>query len=475
MSETYVSPFSTRYASAEMQKLFSPLHKASLWRELWIILAEAEQEEGLAITDAQLAEMRATKDNIDLDACAAYEKETRHDVMAHIRAWGDQCPNARGIIHLGATSCYVGDNADILILRDAMRLIRLRIAAVLRKLRAFADEYAAVPCLAFTHFQPAQPTTFGKRACLWMNDLVMDLTEIDHFLAQLRPLGCKGTTGTQASFLELFDGDRAKIRRLDQRIAEKMGFSAPVPVSGQTYSRKTDSLALNVLSGIGQSAHKFSSDLRLLAHDREMEEPFERGQVGSSAMAYKRNPMRAERMASLSRYLICNAVNAAQTAAEQWLERTLDDSANRRISIAEGFLCADAVLALYLNVASGLVVYEKQALRHLEAEMPFMATENILMDAVRRGGDRQTLHEAIRRHSVEASRRVKAEGMENDLLRRIAQDPAFGVDEETLRASLAPEKYTGCAEAQTKEYLAEVIDPLLESIRESAAEKEIEV
>ena len=459
----YLSPFSTRYASAEMQELFSAQHKFSLWRKLWIILAESEQALGLPITDEQLSEMRAHVDDIDFEKAAEYEKKLRHDVMAHIHAWGDQCPTARPIIHWGATSCYVGDNADVLILRSALQLVRKRLIAVIAALSSFADQYAALPCLAFTHFQAAQPTTVGKRATLWLNDLSLDLEEIDFCLSTLKPLGCKGTTGTQASFLELFHGDFEKVSRLDSLISEKMGFAQAVPVSGQTYSRKTDSRILNALSQIGQSAHKFANDIRLLAHEKEIEEPFEKNQIGSSAMAYKRNPMRSERMTALSRFLISNAQNAAMTAAEQWFERTLDDSANRRLSLAEGFLCCDAVLSLYLNIASGLVVYEKVIERHLREELPFMATENILMDAVARGGDRQELHEHIRLHSMAAASVVKMEGKPCDLLSRIAADPAFQTDEETLQSSLSPENFIGCAALQTHQYLSQVIQPLLET------------
>ena len=459
--EGYLSPFSTRYASKDMQFLFSAQNKFSLWRKLWIILAESEQALGLPITDEQIAEMKAHQTDIDFDAAAAYEKKLRHDVMAHIHAWGDQCPTARPIIHLGATSCYVGDNADVLILRDALKLVRARLLAVIQALSQFAEEHAAQPCLAFTHFQSAQPTTVGKRATLWLNDLTLDLEEIDFCLNTLKPLGCKGTTGTQASFLELFHGDFEKVKQLDSLISEKMGFAAAVPVSGQTYSRKTDSRVLNALSQIGQSAHKFANDIRLLAHKKEIEEPFEKNQIGSSAMAYKRNPMRSERMTALSRFLISNAQNGAMTAAEQWFERTLDDSANRRLSLAEGFLCADAILSLYLNIASGLVVYDKVIEKHLKEELPFMATENILMDAVERGGDRQELHEHIRVHSIAAANAVKMEGKPCDLLSRIAADPAFQADEEALEKALLPENYIGCAAMQTREYLNTVIAPLL--------------
>ena len=463
----YLSPFSTRYASKEMQYLFSAQNKFTLWRKLWIILAESEQALGLPITDEQIAEMKAHAQDIDFDKAAEYEKKLRHDVMAHIHAWGDQCPTARPVIHLGATSCYVGDNADILILRDGLKLIRGRIIEVIRALAQFAARYADLPCLAFTHFQSAQPTTVGKRATLWLNDLTLDLQEIDFCLETLKPLGCKGTTGTQASFLELFQGDFEKVKQLDRLISEKMGFAAAVPVSGQTYSRKTDSRVLNSLSQIGQSAHKFANDIRLLAHKKEMEEPFEKNQIGSSAMAYKRNPMRSERMTALARFLISNAQNGAMTAAEQWFERTLDDSANRRLSLAEGFLCADAILALYLNIASGLVVYDKMIEKHLREELPFMATENILMDAVARGGDRQELHEHIRVHSVAAANAVKMEGKPCDLLHRIAADPAFQVDETALEEALSPENYIGCAALQTREYLQSVIEPLLSANEES--------
>ena len=458
----YLSPFSTRYASQEMQRLFSAQNKFSLWRKLWIILAESEQALGLPIADAQIAQMRAHQDDIDFAAAESYEKKLRHDVMAHIHAWGDQCPLARPIIHLGATSCYVGDNADVIILRDGLLLIRARLIAVIRALRAFAGKYAGTPTLAYTHFQAAQPTTVGKRAALWLNDLTNDLQEIEFCLDTLRPLGCKGATGTQASFLELFQGDYEKVKKLDELISRKLGFAGAVPVSGQTYSRKTDSRILNALSGIAQSAHKFANDIRLLAHEREIEEPFESSQIGSSAMAFKRNPMRCERMTGLCRFLMANAQNGAMTAAEQWLERTLDDSANRRLSLAEGFLCCDGVLGLYLNIASGLQVYEKVMEKHLMEALPFLATENILMDAVQKGGDRQTLHEKIRVHSMAAAAKIKQEGQESDLIARIAADPAFATDEEALLSSLEPGRYIGCAQLQTEDYLRSVIDPLLE-------------
>lgn len=449
----YQSPFSERYASSAMQGLFSARHRAGLWRRLWLWLAEAEQELGLPISDAQLDELRHHLDDTDFEAVAAYEQALRHDVMAHVRAYADQAPLAGPILHLGATSCYVGDNAEILILREAMKLLRARLVMAARKLAAFAQEHRALPVLGYTHFQPAQPTTLGKRATLWLQDLLYDLQQVEAFLKALRPLGSKGTTGTQASFLELFEGDHGKAMQLDQLIAEKMGFERPVAVSGQTYSRKLDAWALSILSQIAQSAHKFSNDIRLLAHLKEVEEPFERQQVGSSAMAYKRNPMRCERMAALSRFLIVNQQNAALTAAEQWLERTLDDSANRRIALAEGFLAADGLLTLYNNVAGGLVVYPEMAHRHLMAELPFMATENILMRAVKQGGDRQALHERIRQHAQAAGQRVKLEGAANDLIARIAADPAFGLDEQELLATLKPELYTGCAAQQVDAYL----------------------
>ena len=474
--DRYQSPFSTRYASDEMQALFSARHKAVLWRRLWVILAQSEMELGLPVTKAQVEELEQHIEDIDFDKAAAYEKTLRHDVMAHIRTYADQCPTAAPIIHLGATSCYVGDNADVLILRDALKLLQGRLVEIVRMLAAFADKYADTPCLAYTHFQPAQPTTVGKRATLWLNDLMLDLEECEFVLSTLRPLGCKGTTGTQASFLELFDGDFEKVKRLDALICEKMGFAAAVPVSGQTYSRKTDARALNFLAQIAQSAHKFSTDIRLLAHEKEIEEPFEKTQVGSSAMAYKRNPMRCERMAGLCRHLIANAQNGAMTTAEQWLERTLDDSANSRISIAEGFLCADAVLSLYLNVASGLVVHEKVIEKHLREELPFMATENILMDAVKAGGDRQKLHERIRVHSMAAGARVKDEGKPCDLLERIADDDQFPMTMTELNDRLRPALYTGCAPMQTRDYLAHTIAPALEKYADCTVKaKEITV
>ncbi len=452
-NECYISPFSTRYASDAMQRLFSAQHKFSTWRRLWCILAECEHDLGLPVTEAQVQELYAHMEDIDFEAAGRYEQKLRHDVMAHVHAYGDQCPLAKPVIHLGATSCYVGDNADILILRDALWLVMGKIVTIIRTLSAFAQAHKALPTLAFTHFQPAQPTTVGKRCTLWIHDLMLDLMELQSVLEAMEPLGCKGTTGTQASFLSLFDGDYEKVKRLDVMVAEKMGFAHAVAVSGQTYTRKIDSRSLAALSSVAQSAHKFSNDLRLLAHLKEIEEPFEKTQVGSSAMAYKRNPMRAERIASLARFVIQNAANGAQTAAEQWFERTLDDSANRRIAVAEGFLAVDAILNLYANVASGLVVYPKVIEKRLLTELPFIATENILMDAVKRGGDRQALHERIRVHSMAAAYAIKAEGRDPDLLERIAEDPAFGVTLEDLQASMNPADFIGCAQYQTEDFL----------------------
>ncbi len=452
---------SSRYASKEMQFIFSPDNKFRTWRKLWIVLAETEQELGLPITDEQLAELKAHAEDIDYAAAAAYEKKLRHDVMAHVHTYGDCCPTARGIIHLGATSCYVGDNTDVIIMRDALRLLKTKLLNVISRLADFAEKYRDLPTLGFTHFQPAQPTTVGKRACLWIQDLLLDLAELEHRLAHMPLLGSKGTTGTQASFLELFEGDHAKVKEADRRIAAKLGFAECFAVSGQTYSRKLDSMVLNVLSGIAQSAHKFSNDLRLLQHLKEMEEPFEKNQIGSSAMAYKRNPMRSERMAALARYLMIDALNPAVTAAGQWFERTLDDSANKRLSVPEAFLAADAILELYLNISDGLVVYPKVIEKRLLAELPFMATENILMDAVKAGGDRQELHEKIRQYSMQAAQRVKADGLDNNLLELIAADPAFGTDLASLQQLLRPENYVGRAPQQTEEFLADCVRPLL--------------
>ena len=462
-NDNYTSPLSSRYASKEMQFIFSPDNKFRTWRKLWIVLAETEQELGLPITDEQLAELKAHAEDIDYAAAAAYEKKLRHDVMAHVHTYGDCCPTARGIIHLGATSCYVGDNTDVIIMRDALRLLKTKLLNVISRLADFAEKYRDLPTLGFTHFQPAQPTTVGKRACLWIQDLLLDLAELEHRLAHMPLLGSKGTTGTQASFLELFEGDHAKVKEADRRIAAKLGFAECFAVSGQTYSRKLDSMVLNVLSGIAQSAHKFSNDLRLLQHLKEMEEPFEKNQIGSSAMAYKRNPMRSERMAALARYLMIDALNPAVTAAGQWFERTLDDSANKRLSVPEAFLAADAILELYLNISDGLVVYPKVIEKRLLAELPFMATENILMDAVKAGGDRQELHERIRELSMEAGRNVKEKGLDNNLLELIAADPAFGLTLEELKQTMDPSKYVGRAAVQVDTYLSKVIRPLLDA------------
>ena len=463
MHDHYETPFSSRYASREMQFLFSPDNKFRTWRRLWIALAEAEQELGLPITDEQLAELRANVDNINYEEAQAREKVVRHDVMSHVYAYGLQCPTAKGIIHLGATSCYVGDNTDLIILYDAMRLIRKKLLNVIDVLSRFAFEYRRTPTLGFTHFQPAQPTTVGKRATLWIQDLLLDLSEIDYRLSGARLLGSKGTTGTQASFLELFEGDHEKCRQLDQKIAEKMGFPGCFAVSGQTYSRKVDAMMLATLSGIAQTASKFSGDIRLLQHLKEVEEPFEKNQIGSSAMAYNRNPMRSERIASLARYLITDALNPALTASTQWLERTLDDSANRRISVAEGFLAADSILSLMLNVADGLVVNTAVVDRDLRRELPFMATENIMMDCVKRGGDRQELHERIRTHSMDAAYRIKQGDGVNDLLERIAADPAFGMTLAELETALDPSRYVGRAPEQTEEFLKNEVQPILDA------------
>ena len=461
MNDIYESPLSKRYAGRKMQEIFSADTKFRTWRRLWIALAESEKELGLPITDEQIEELKAHRDDINYEVAEAREKIVRHDVMSHVYAYGEQCPKAKGIIHLGATSCYVGDNTDIILMKEALAVVREKLLNVIARLAAFAEENKALPCLAFTHYQPAQPTTVGKRATLWINEFMIDLADLDYVADSLRLLGSKGTTGTQASFLELFNGDHEKCRQIDQKIAEKMGFPGCYPVSGQTYSRKVDTRVLNVLAGIAASATKFSNDIRLLQHMKEIEEPFEKTQIGSSAMAYKRNPMRSERIASLSRYILAAAMNPAITSSVQWFERTLDDSANKRISVPEAFLAADGVLSLCMNVTEGLVVYPKVIRKHLMEELPFMATENIMMDAVKAGGDRQELHEKIRTLSMEAGKRVKADGEANDLLDRIAQDPAFGMSREDLEACMDPEKYTGRAREQVEEYLAEVVKPLL--------------
>ena len=469
---TYESPLSARYASKEMKYIFSPDKKFRTWRKLWIALAESEMELGLPITQEQIDELKAHSDDINYEVAQEREKLVRHDVMSHVYAYGVQCPNAKGIIHLGATSCYVGDNTDIIIMTEGLQLIRNKLITVIRNLSKFADEYKALPTLAFTHFQPAQPTTVGKRATLWIQELLMDLEDVEYQLSKAKLLGSKGTTGTQASFLELFDGDHEKCKELDKKIAEKMGYKACFPVSGQTYSRKLDSQFLNVLAGIAQSASKFSNDIRLLQHLKEVEEPFEKNQIGSSAMAYKRNPMRSERIGSLSRYVMCDVLNGYFTTATQWFERTLDDSANKRLSIPEAFLAVDGILSLYANVADGLVVYPKVIEQRLRKELPFMATENVMMDAVKkRGADRQQLHERIRVHSMAASKVIKEEGGENDLLERIANDEAFGVTLEELENILQPEKYTGRAKEQTEDFLNDFVNPVLENYKDIESDK----
>ena len=444
-----------------MQYIFSPDMKFRTWRRLWIALAESEKELGLGITEEQIDELKAHADDINYDVAKAREAEVRHDVMSHVYAYGVQCPKAKPIIHLGATSCYVGDNTDIIVMTEGLKLVRKKLINVIAELSKFADKYKSLPTLAFTHFQPAQPTTVGKRATLWMMELVLDLEDLDHVLDSMMLLGSKGTTGTQASFLELFEGDFEKVKELDKKIAEKMGFTKCFPVSGQTYSRKMDTRVCNILAGIAASAHKFSNDIRLLQHMKEIEEPFEKNQIGSSAMAYKRNPMRSERVASLARYVMAETMNPAVTSATQWFERTLDDSANKRLSVPESFLAIDGILDLYLNIVDGLVVYEKVIEKHLRAELPFMATENIMMDAVKNGGDRQELHEKIRQLSMEAGKNVKVNGLDNNLLDLIAADPAFGMTDERLAECMDPTRYTGCAAMQTKEFLDGVIAPIL--------------
>ena len=468
-TDRYTSPFCERYASKEMQYIFSPDKKFKTWRKLWIALAETEYELGLSengkpvISQEQIDELKAHAEDINYDVAKEREKMVRHDVMSHVYAYGVQCPKAAGIIHLGATSCYVGDNTDVIVMTEAMKLVRKKLLNVINELSKFAMEYKDLPTLAFTHFQPAQPTTVGKRATLWLQELMLDLSDLDYMIGQQKLLGCKGTTGTQASFLELFNGDHEKVRQIDKKIAEKMGFEACYPVSGQTYSRKVDSRVLNVLSGIAQSAHKFSNDIRLLQHLKEIEEPFEKNQIGSSAMAYKRNPMRSERIASLSNYVMADALNPAFTAATQWFERTLDDSANKRVSVPEAFLAIDGILDLYLNVVDGLVVYDKVIYQRLMKEIPFMATENIMMDAVKRGGNRQELHELIREYSMQAGATVKKEGKENNLVDLIAADPAFGMTKEEIEAILEPKNFVGRAPEQTEEFITEVVKPVLDA------------
>ncbi|MGP1404084.1 MAG: adenylosuccinate lyase [Catonella sp.] len=475
-TDRYDSPLSGRYASKEMQYIFSQDKKFTTWRRLWIALAEAERELGLNITEEQIEELKEHVNDINYDVAVAREKEVRHDVMSHVYAYGVQCPKAKGIIHLGATSCYVGDNTDIIIMTEGLKLVKKKLLNVMSKLADFADRYKALPTLAFTHFQPAQPTTVGKRATLWLMELKLDYDDVCYMIDSMKLLGSKGTTGTQASFLELFDGDHEKIKKIDKLIAEKMGFTDCFPVSGQTYSRKVDSRVLNVLAGIASSAHKFSNDIRLLQHLKEVEEPFEKSQIGSSAMAYKRNPMRSERIASLSRYVMSDLMNPYITAATQWFERTLDDSANKRLSVPEAFLAIDGILDLYMNVADGLVVYEKVIEKHIMAELPFMATENIMMDAVKRGGDRQELHEKIRTLSMEAGRNVKERGLDNNLLELIAAEPSFGITLDELKKQMEPSKYTGRSKEQVEDFLKEVIRPILEENKaELGLEAEINV
>ena len=465
-TDRYVSPLSERYASKEMQYIFSPDMKFRTWRRLWIALAETEKELGLNITQEQIDELKAHKDDINYDVAKERERQVRHDVMSHVYAYGVQCPKAKGIIHLGATSCYVGDNTDIIVMSEALKLVQKKLVNVIAELSKFADKYKEQPTLAFTHFQPAQPTTVGKRATLWMQELLLDLADLEYMIGQQKLLGCKGTTGTQASFLELFEGNHETIKKIDGMIAKKMGFETCYPVSGQTYSRKVDTRVVNVLAGIAASAHKMSNDIRLLQHLKEIEEPFEKTQIGSSAMAYKRNPMRSERIASLSRYVMVDAMNPAITSATQWFERTLDDSANKRLSVPEGFLAIDGILDLCLNVVDGLVVYPKVIEKRLMSELPFMATENIMMDAVKAGGDRQELHERIRELSMEAGRNVKEKGLDNNLLELIAADPAFNLSLEELQKTMDPAKYVGRAPVQVEAYLNNVVNPMLEANKE---------
>lgn len=463
MKNTYESPLTSRYASREMQALFSPDKKFRTWRKLWVALAESQMELGLDISKDQIDELKKNQDNINYDIAQAREKEVRHDVMSHVYAYGIQCPKAAGIIHLGATSCFVGDNTDLIIDYEALDLIKKRLVKLISILSRFADQYKDLPTLGFTHFQPAQPTTVGKRACLWIQDFIFDLESLEDFLQRRRLRGVKGTTGTQASFLELFDGDYEKVKLLDKMVAKKMGYEDVFAVTGQTYSRKFDSQLVNILAGIAQSATKFSNDIRLLQHLKEIEEPFEKNQIGSSAMAYKRNPMRSERIASLARYIIADMINPAMTVSGQWFERTLDDSANRRISVPEAFLATDAVLNLCANVSDGLVVYPKVIGQRLMKELPFMATENIMMDAVKKGGNRQELHEKIRLHSLAAARIVKEEGGENDLVDRIAGDPSFGISKEEILEILRPDLYIGCAPMQVREFLENIVKPILDN------------
>ena len=471
MYDKYISPLSERYAGSKMQYIFSAEKKFKTWRRLWIALAKSEKKLGLDISDDQIAELEAFKDDINYEEAKEREKIVRHDVMSHVYAYGLQCPKAKKIIHLGATSCYVGDNTDLILMREALELVRVKLVNVMEKLSKFALEYKDLPTLAFTHFQPAQPTTVGKRAVLWLNELLLDYEDLNYTIDNIKLLGCKGTTGTQASFVELFAGDEEKIKALDKMIAAEMGFDKVYPVSGQTYSRKIDSKVLSVLAGIAQSAHKFSNDIRLLQHLKEIEEPFEKNQIGSSAMAYKRNPMRSERIASLANYVMSDLMNPMLVASTQWFERTLDDSANKRLSIPEGFLSIDGILDLYLNVVDGLVVYPKVIEKRLLSELPFMATENILMEAVKHGGDRQELHERIRELSMEAGKRVKVEGKDNNLLELIAADPVFNLSEDKLKEAMNPKLYVGRSSEQVVEFIDEYISPILEKFSADLGEK----
>ena len=471
MYENYVSPFSTRYASKEMQYIFSAEKKFTTWRKLWVALARAEHKLGLPVSQEQVEELQAHVNDINFAVAEAREKEVRHDVMSHVYAYGQQCPNAAGIIHLGATSCYVGDNTDVILMREALQVVHRKLVNVIDLLGKFAEEYKALPCLAYTHLQPAQPTTVGKRATLWCNELVMDLEEVEYRIKNLKLLGSKGTTGTQASFLELFEGDEEKIKKLEQYICEEMGFDGVVPVSGQTYSRKMDSQVVCTLAGIAQSCSKFSNDLRILQNFKEMEEPFEAHQIGSSAMPYKRNPMRSERITSLARYVMCDSLNPMFTSATQWFERTLDDSANKRISVAEGFLAVDSILNIMLNVCDGLVVYPKVIAQRLNRELPFMATENIMMQAVKKGGNRQQLHERLREHSMAAAKVVKEEGKENDLIDRIANDPAFQLTREEIEKVLVPSNFVGRSVHQVEEFIADYVQPIRDANKDVLNEK----
>lgn len=475
MKNTYESPLNSRYASSEMQEVFSPDMKFKTWRRLWIALAEAEKELGLNITEEQINELKKHKDNINYELAEAKEKEFRHDVMAHIHAYGELCPSARGIIHLGATSCYVGDNTDIIIMHEGLKILKKKLVAVIGKLSEFALKYKDMPTLGFTHYQPAQLVTVGKRATLWIQDLAMDLEEMDFVLSNMKLLGCKGTTGTQASFLSLFEGDHEKVKKLDSLIAQKMGYDKVFAVSGQTYTRKLDSRILNLLGSIAQSSYKFSNDMRLLQHMKEVEEPFEKNQIGSSAMAYKRNPMRSERISSLARYVIVDTMNPSITASTQWFERSLDDSANKRISVPEAFLAVDAILNIYINIADGMVVYPKVIEKHILEELPFMATENIMMEAVKRGGDRQELHERIRVHSMDAAKMVKVEGGKNDLIERIAGDSAFNLNVDELNSVLEPKNYVGRSPQQVEEFVDNVVKPILEANKDIEIKVELKV